>query len=277
MLSNLQNYVQLFQADPVNFIIYMAYMIVVVLLSLILHECAHGWMALRCGDPTAKMLGRLSLNPAKHLDPLGTVFMFLFGFGWAKPVPVNPRNFENFRRDDFLVSIAGIVTNLTLFIVCSLAAVVVNLFLWNTDWLPVLNTVYGGADTMEALVNVFASGESGAVASYIAYGISYAWLEPFTRYPWLLYVQRFLLMMADVNLTLAIFNILPIPPLDGYHILNDTLLKGRFNLNSQMFRVAQFLLILLLVTNVLDTILITGSELVGGAVIRTFLMLTGQM
>lgn len=276
MLLNLQNYIQLLKSDPVNFLIYMAFMIVVILLSLILHECAHGWMALRCGDPTAKMLGRLSLNPARHLDPIGTIFMFLFGFGWARPVPVNPRNFENFRRDDFLVSIAGIVTNLTLFIFCSLCAVLVNMVLWNKDWLPVLEAIYGGAASQESLVNIFAPGNVDSIASYIAYGLSYDWLEGFTNYPWLLYVQRFLLMMAEVNLTLAIFNLLPIPPLDGYHLVNDTLLKGRLNLNGQAFRISQFLLIILLVTDVLDKFLIVSTEFVGGAVIRTFLMMTGQ-
>ena len=276
MLLNLQNYIQLLKSDPVNFLIYMAFMIVVILLSLILHECAHGWMALRCGDPTAKMLGRLSLNPARHLDPIGTIFMFLFGFGWARPVPVNPRNFENFRRDDFLVSIAGIVTNLTLFIFCSLCAVLVNMVLWNQDWLPVLEAIYGGAASQESLVNIFASGNVDSIASYIAYGLSYDWLEGFTNYPWLLYLQRFLLMMAEVNLTLAIFNLLPIPPLDGYHLVNDTLLKGRLNLNGQAFRISQFLLIILLVTDVLDKFLIVSTEFVGGAVIRTFLMMTGQ-
>ena len=276
MLLNLQNYIQLLKSDPVNFLIYMAFMIVVILLSLILHECAHGWMALRCGDPTAKMLGRLSLNPARHLDPIGTIFMFLFGFGWARPVPVNPRNFENFRRDDFLVSIAGIVTNLTLFIFCSLCAVLVNMVLWNQDWLPVLEAIYGGAASQESLVNIFAPGNVDSIASYIAYGLSYDWLEGFTNYPWLLYLQRFLLMMAEVNLTLAIFNLLPIPPLDGYHLVNDTLLKGRLNLNGQAFRISQFLLIILLVTDVLDKFLIVSTEFVGGAVIRTFLMITGQ-
>jgi len=276
MLSNLQNYVQLLKADPVNFLVYMVYMVIVVLFSLILHECAHGWMALRCGDPTAKMLGRLSLNPARHLDPIGTIFMFLFGFGWAKPVPVNPRNFENFRRDDFLVSIAGIVTNMTLFVFCSLAAVILNLFIWNADWLPVLDALYGGASSAELLVNVFTPAGTDAIANYIAYGISFDWLSSFAARPWLLYVQRFLLMMADVNLTLAIFNLLPIPPLDGYHLVNDTLLKGRLNLNGQAFRISQFLLIILLVTDVLDKFLIVSTEFVGGAVIRTFLMMTGQ-
>ena len=83
------------QSDPIGFVLYLFYLLVTVLLSLILHEVAHGYVAYRCGDATAKWMGRLSLDPRKHLDPIGTICMFLFGIGWAKPVPVNPRNFHN--------------------------------------------------------------------------------------------------------------------------------------------------------------------------------------
>lgn len=276
MFGRLETYLEMLKADPVNFLIYMVYTWGVILISLILHECAHGWMALRCGDPTAKMMGRLSLNPARHLDPIGTICMFVFGFGWAKPVPVNPRNFQNYRRDDFLVSIAGVVTNLTIFIICCLLAVVINTAIWNPDFMPLFEYAYGRSDP-EFMVNIFAPAESDYVAAYIAYGFSFDWIKAFTSNYWLLYVQRFLLLMADVNLTLALFNLLPIPPLDGYHVVNDTLLKGRFNLNMQAFNIARIALIFLLLTGILDTFLIKGGELVGGAVIRTFLQLTGQM
>lgn len=277
MLRNWNAYVEWFQYDAANCVISFIITIAVILISLILHECAHGWMALRCGDPTAKMFGRLSLNPLRHLDVFGTLCMLFAGFGWAKPVPVNPRNFENYRRDDFLVSIAGIVTNLTLFIFCSLAAVLLNMVLWKTDFLPVMNLAYGGAGSMEDMVNIFAA-DTDQVALYVAYGTSYDWMKSFVNYPWLLYVQRFLLMMANTNLCLAIFNFLPIPPLDGFHILNDTILGGKLRMNEQMFRTAQLLLIVLLFsTSFVDTILEVGTELIGGSVIRTFLMLTGQM
>ena len=78
----------------------------IVLLALCTHEAAHGFAAWRLGDPTARNLGRLTLNPVKHLDPVGTVFMFLFGFGWARPVPVNPRNFNDFRRDGHILRLS---------------------------------------------------------------------------------------------------------------------------------------------------------------------------
>ena len=274
MLSNWETYVQWFQADAVNCIISAAIMIVVILMSLILHECAHGWMALHCGDPTAKYMGRLSLNPLKHLHPIGTLCMLFAGFGWAKPVPVNPRNFQNYRRDDFLVSIAGIVTNLTLFLICSLLAVVLNMAIWKTDFLPAIQAVYGAPDT---LVNVIDSGNDG-LALYITYGMSFQWMQEITNATWLLYVQRFLLMMAQVNLTLALFNLLPIPPLDGFHVLNDTILGGRLQLNQQAFQAAQLVLIVLMLsTDIVSMILSAGTELIGGSVIRVFMMLTGQM
>ena len=274
MLSNWETYVQWFQADAVNCIISAVIMIVVILMSLILHECAHGWMALRCGDPTAKYMGRLSLNPLKHLHPIGTLCMLFAGFGWAKPVPVNPRNFQNYRRDDFLLSIAGIVTNLTLFLICSLLAVVLNMAIWKTDFLPAIQAVYGAPDT---LVNVFDSGNDG-LALYITYGMSFQWMQELTNATWLLYVQRFQLMMAQVNLTLALFNLLPIPPLDGFHVLNDTILGGRLQLNQQAFQAAQLVLIVLMLsTDIVSMILSAGTELIGGSVIRVFMMLTGQM
>ena len=82
------------QSDPVSTLIALLYRVPAVLIALTLHELAHGYVALRCGDPTAQMMGRLSFNPLRHLDPVGTAFMLLFGFGWARPVPVNPRNFK---------------------------------------------------------------------------------------------------------------------------------------------------------------------------------------
>ena len=103
--------------DPIQYIFSLLPLIPAILPALILHEVAHGYMAYRLGDPTAKLMGRLSLNPLKHLDPLGTLSMFLIGLGWAKPVPVDPRFFRHPRRDDFLVSIAGITANLIMFLI----------------------------------------------------------------------------------------------------------------------------------------------------------------
>lgn len=84
------------------------------LLAITLHEVAHGWVAERCGDPTARLLGRLTLNPFKHLDPIGTLLLFLIGFGWARPVPINPGNLKDPRRDMIWVALGGPAANLGL-------------------------------------------------------------------------------------------------------------------------------------------------------------------
>lgn len=97
----------------------LAFYIIAILSALILHEIAHGLVALWCGDPSAKYAGRLSLNPAKHLDGLGTLCFLLFGFGWAIPVPINPNNFKNRKLGCFFVSISGIVVNLLVAFIAS--------------------------------------------------------------------------------------------------------------------------------------------------------------
>ncbi len=274
MFDRIELYIDLLKTDPVNFIFYMLTMVAVVLISLILHECAHGYMALRCGDPTAKMMGRLSLNPLRHLDPIGTICMFVLGFGWAKPVPVNPRNFRDYRRDDFLVSVAGIATNLTLFILCTVLSILVSRLMWHPNMYTLMEGMYGSG---EGLVNIFTAEEYGVYARSIAYSVSMEGMDVFMQRPWLTYVQRFLLMMMEVNLGLAIFNILPIPPLDGYHLLNDTLLKGKLELNRYTYQISRVLLLVLIFSDLLDIILVKGSEFIGSAVVRTLLMLTGQM
>lgn len=219
MFSRLQSMIQLIRTDPVGGTIYIISFAVAILISLILHECAHGYVAYRCGDPTAKMMGRLSLNPAAHLDPIGTLCMVVFGIGWAKPVPVNPRNFRNYRRDDFLVSIAGIVMNLTIFLLSTALLV----------------------------------GISQHISSQPMY-----------------YLYQFVYMLSSINLSLAIFNLLPIPPLDGYHLVNDTLLKGRLQLTHQQFQITQIILIVVCMSGVLSNLLYAAHDAIFTAVIRLF-------
>ena len=283
MFSRIESYIAQLQADPVNFLITMAYTWGVILFSLILHECAHGYVALKCGDPTAKMLGRLSLNPARHLDPLGTLCMFLLGFGWAKPVPVNPRNFRDFRRDDFFVSIAGITVNLTIFIAAVLLSCVVNRFLWAPEMLDIMVEEFGEIDILlnpyYGWVLTFQGLEGSVSASSImddGHRMIAAFGE-FMQYPWLIWVQRLLLMLAQVNLSLAMFNLLPFPPLDGFHIVNDTLLKGKLRLNYSLHRIAHALLMVLVITGGLTEILYFMTSNMYEAVLRVFLLLSGQM
>ena len=179
-----------------------------VLLGIILHEVAHGWAALRCGDPTARMLGRLTLNPVPPIDPMGMgVFVFTalftpFVFGWAKPVPVNPRHFRNYRRGMLLVSAAGPLTNMLLAL--TFAACLRVLLLAPAEF--IMNTAPG-----EFLLQMF---QVGIVA----------------------------------NFTLAWINLLPIPPLDGGHIL-ETLLPGQIALQFQRLERYGFLLLVLLIAS----------------------------
>lgn len=144
------------------------------LIALVCHEVAHGYVAYLLGDPTAKSMGRLNLNPLKHLDPLGTVAFFFFHFGWAKPVPINPRYFKNPRKGMLLTAIAGPGSNI---IIAALFAIVLH--------------AVSGIQLRE-----------GTMAAQVI-------------------VPLYLICQAGVfvNLILCMFNLLPIPPLDGSNVL----------------------------------------------------------
>lgn len=156
--------------------------LIAIMLSLSVHETAHGFVAYKCGDPTAKDLGRLTLNPIKHMDPFGFICMMIAGFGWAKPVPVNSRNFHKPRRDMALVSIAGPASNLLL------AVLFVAIF--RITYFPLNSAII----------------ESALVADTFMLNL-------------LTYVEQFIIIMITMNVTLAIFNLLPVPPLDGSKLL----------------------------------------------------------
>ncbi len=176
--------------------------VVVLVLAFSIHECAHAWTAWRLGDPTAYMLGRVTLNPLKHLDPLGSVLFPLIslvygGFlvGWAKPTPVTARNFKNYRRDDILVTLAGPASNLL-----SATAALILLILMK-------HLAPNGILSIEAAM---------ALAQHVP-GIVTAGLP--TLFP----VALFLYFVILINLLLFVFNLIPIPPLDGSHILRHFL------------------------------------------------------
>ena len=151
-------------------------------LSLSLHETAHGFMAYKLGDPTAKNFGRLTLNPLNHLDPFGFLCMLLVGFGWAKPVPINTRHFKKPRRDIALTSLAGPVSNLLL------------------GFIFVVILRFTATPILE---NMFFAEMSGNVTM--------------SKILWYLYV--FIYLAIQLNVRFAVFNLLPIPPLDGSKIL----------------------------------------------------------
>ncbi len=251
------------QRDPWGFLQFMLYRAPAVLLALTLHEVAHGYAALRAGDPTAQRMGRLSLNPLKHLDPIGTLFLFLLGFGWAKPVPVNPNNYRRGAKDDLIVSLAGVTTNFILFVLSTLLAIGVGLLLYQGEVLG----YYG----LDFFLNFDKAGFSLQLFPQYA-----GELTPILKTPWLLHVQRFLLHLCLINLGLALFNLLPIPPLDGFHVVNDLIFKGRLRLHPRAFQIAQgALFVLLFATDIISNIISGAISLVQGLVLTGALRLFG--
>ena len=217
MFSNITSIFQNLRTDPGGTIIYLIMFTVGILFSLIIHECAHGYVALKCGDPTAKMMGRLTLDPRKHLDPIGTICMLFLRIGWAKPVPINPNNFRNYRRDYILVSLAGIFANLIVFL---------------------LSTV------ITVLIYKYAEAQ------------------------WLSYVFQFFLMLAQMNLSLAIFNLLPVPPLDGYRFLDQFVFKGSLSMNRQTMQIIQIIFLVVCISGLLNGLLSTVNSNIFNAVFR---------
>jgi Zn-dependent protease len=182
-------------------IVGIAFQLIAFLFAISIHESAHAWMANRCGDPTARMLGRISLNPIKHIDPVGTVLLPLVAafahipvLGWAKPTPVDPRNFKNPVADDILTSVAGPISN---FIVATGA--LLTLFL-------VAKTSVLGHGLVQTMPFNYSVGIVGMGSSSV--------LVPITL---------FLYELMLINIVLAVFNLIPVPPLDGSHVLRHFL------------------------------------------------------
>jgi len=171
------------------------FQVIAFVFAISVHESAHAWMANRCGDPTARMLGRISLNPIKHIDPVGTVVLPLIAMlthfpviGWAKPTPVDPRNFKNPVVDDILTSVAGPVSN---FIIATGA----------TIFLAVISVAApDGRLIVRGVLGGYAMGNSALVPASL---LLFAFLE--------------------INVLLAVFNLIPVPPLDGSHVLRHFL------------------------------------------------------
>ncbi len=249
------------QQDPWGFLQFMLYRAPAVMLAITLHELAHGYAALKSGDTTARDRGRLSLNPLHHLDLIGTISLFLFGIGWAKPVPVNPSRFRHPRRDDLKVSLAGVTTNFILFLLATLFSVLLGRMLY-TD--TALN--YFGA-------NFFLNFQQNGFTLQL-YPQAAEALSDVLKQPWLLHVQRFLFQLALVNLGMGLFNLLPFPPLDGFHVVNQTIFKGQLDISGRVFQMAHLgLMALLLFTNFIGNWISQAIYAVQGAILPVFLAL----
>ncbi|MBQ8095439.1 MAG: site-2 protease family protein [Clostridia bacterium] len=237
------NYLMTLFREPLSFFDQAIYRIAAVLIGLCFHEFAHAYVAHRCGDDTAKQAGRMTVNPLAHLDPFGTILMFFCGFGYAKPVPVNPYRFRGNRvRADFLVSIAGICMNMILFLLFTLLTLVCSSFMWN----PAVISRYGLTTLVSYRYNVIWSVISGSAMENFSDIIAVSWLVP---------VVRLSAYTALVNLNLAVFNLLPMPPLDGYHVFNDLIFRGRFQLSHNAFRIAMAAVLVLSASGVLGRII----------------------
>lgn len=189
--------------------------IIAILVGLAVHEFAHAYVAYKQGDSTAKALGRLTLNPFSHVDPLGFLSLLLLGFGWASPVPINPLKFKKYRKGLILTSLAGIIANLILFIFFSLIFV-----LFTVSIIP-------------------------------ATGI--ANLD--------LFIEYLLLYLVRINLVLAMFNLLPIKPLDGFNLV-VAFSRTRNRFIEFMSRYSLFVFLGLIMTGLLESVLnYLGSNL----------------
>lgn len=178
-----------------------------VLLALTIHEFAHGWVACRLGDPTARSQGRLTLNPLAHLDPIGTLALFFSPIGWAKPIPVDVRFLRHPRRDFMLIAAAGPASNFLLATACALC---LRLVPWNS------------------------------------FGRELFWLvEPLQLMVW---------MAVAINVSLFVFNLIPIPPLDGSRVLSYFLPVRHAVVYNRLEPYGFIVIMLLIVTGVMDPI-----------------------
>lgn len=185
------------------------------LIAVAFHEVAHGYAAYMLGDPTAKNAGRLSLNPMVHVDPVGSLmflisYMVGFGFGWAKPVPVNPALLRNPRRDDIIVSLAGVAVNFLLMVISILVIKAILLFVPHE--ILIQNRV-----VME-------------------------------------WSMKLLFQFMILNMVLAVFNLIPVPPLDGSHVLMALLPLNQARVFANIRPYGFIILILLMSSGILNTV-----------------------
>ncbi len=186
--------------DYVGLLVYVLTLLLAMCIAVSFHEWAHAFIAYKLGDPTAKNMGRMTIDPTKHLTWLGVICFLFFRIGFARPVIVNSRNLKNFRRDDLLISIAGVLMNLLI--------------------------------------------------AFAAYGVLFFFGLKMNEY-----MLVAIYMIFSLNISFAVFNILPIPPLDGYHVLTSIFVRKSYKIINFFNRYGYILFLILLFTGVLSFVL----------------------
>ena len=179
-----------------------------IIIGLSFHEFAHAWVSDRLGDPTPRRDGRVTINPLAHIDWLGFAALLLVGFGWGKPVMIDPRYYKNRRRDEFLVAIAGVTMNLIIAVVLSIPV-------------RMMMKHYGAGVPSDLMYNIFQ----------------------------MLYYAVF------INVVLMIFNLLPVPPLDGWNIFTQLFKLDQYDWWYKVYRYGTYILLALILFNVTDLVL----------------------
>lgn len=197
--------------NPGDWLMSTLLMLPAVLIGLSLHEFGHAAVAYKLGDNTPYYQGRVTINPGAHIDPVGFVCLLLIGFGWGNPVQINPGNFKKPRRDELLVSLAGVVMN---FIVAVLFAVLLRILV--------------------AVAPDFFYGDMGGI------------------------VMQMILNIVLINIVLMVFNLIPVPPLDGFNVVTELFNLRRYNWWYTVYNNGFFILLILILFNITDLVLSPG-------------------
>ena len=213
-------------SNPMDWLMDKVLIVPGIIIGLTFHEFAHAFVAHKCGDQTPLLQGRVTLNPMAHIDWMGLAALFFVGFGWGQPVQIDPYQFRHRRRDEFLVSIAGVAMNLLLAIVFAFVAKGV---LGIVGW--------------------------GALSTGFGNGI------------WMM-----LLYIIQINLVLMIFNLIPVPPLDGFNIIAQIFNFGQKEIYWQIYRYGNWILVALIVFGVTGMILSPCVSFLFNLLVNTIIM-----
>lgn len=211
-------------SDPMGWLMDKLILLPGIVIGLSFHEFAHGYVSYKLGDPTPKLQGRLTINPAAHIDPFGFIALLFAGFGWGVPVQIDPRYYKHRRRDELLVSLAGVVMN---FIIAVLFAVMIKLlFIAEPGWL---------------------NGSLGDI------------------------VIEIIMYVIQINLVLMIFNLLPVPPLDGFGIVTQIFDLQKYRWYYQVYDKGFLILLVLILLGVTDKVLSPAVNFMWGWIVNTII------